>query len=125
MASPVCSAPCAGLRCSSAGRAVRRYGGAGAVWDIWPRRDVPALAQWLLAHAREFTVHGAPLDAANIMDAIHDQVRVVCDGSVRSAVPPGSWLRGLLLWGLGPDFVPPGCKSATSCCANQGQGTKQ
>lgn len=64
------------------------------MWDIWPRRDVPALAKWLLAHAREFTVHGAPLDAANIMDAIHDQVCALRKGIVWRMVPPGSKSNG-------------------------------
>ena len=88
--------------CSSAGRAARRYGGAGAVWDIWPRRDVPALAKWLLAHAREFTFRGAPLDAVNIMDAIHDQARALCGGRARSLVPPApaAWpdAEGVWVW---------------------------
>ena len=55
------------------------------MWDIWPRRDVPALAAWLLAHAHGFAFCGAPLDAANIMDAIHDQVHTLLKG--RAARP--------------------------------------
>jgi hypothetical protein len=34
------------------------YNGAGAVWDILRREDVPALCGWLRAHAAEFTHEG-------------------------------------------------------------------
>lgn len=51
------------------------YGGAGAVWDIWRRQDVPKLRQYLRSHAGEFTHLGEPLVACNIEDVIHSQVQ--------------------------------------------------
>lgn len=41
---------------------VRRYGGAGAVWDIWARgADTDKLSGWLAGHAAEFIHQGKPV----------------------------------------------------------------
>ncbi len=50
------------------------YGGAGAVWDIWPRDSREKLRAFLMRHVDEFKAEGlSGLD--NILDAIHDQVQ--------------------------------------------------
>lgn len=50
------------------------YGGAGAVWDIWPRGARGALKRYLRAHAAEFRAEGVAVGDA-ILDPIHDQAR--------------------------------------------------
>ena len=52
----------------------RSYGGAGAVWDIWPRAARDGLKRYLLAHAAEFRAEGVAIADA-ILDPIHDQAR--------------------------------------------------
>ncbi|KIY91872.1 hypothetical protein MNEG_16091 [Monoraphidium neglectum] len=45
-------------RCGDDAPELPGYNGAGAVWDILRREDVPALCGWLRAHAAEFTHEG-------------------------------------------------------------------
>jgi len=52
----------------------RSYGGAGAVWDIWPRDGREALARYLLRHAEEFRAEGRAIKPCDILHPIHDQV---------------------------------------------------
>ena len=52
----------------------RSYGGAGAVWDIWPRGARHALKAYLRAHADEFRAEGTDC-GGDILDPIHDQAR--------------------------------------------------
>jgi hypothetical protein len=40
-----------------------RYGGAGAVWDVWRREDATGLSLFLAAHSSEFSHQGAPAGA--------------------------------------------------------------
>lgn len=51
-----------------------RYGGAGAVWDIWRREDLNALRGYLTAHASEFLHNEQPVCGATLDDVIHSQV---------------------------------------------------
>ncbi len=53
---------------------IHRYGGAGAVWDIFQRQDVPLLQQYLMAHCTEFTHAGKPVKHRSIKHAVHSQV---------------------------------------------------
>ena len=53
---------------------MRSYGGAGAVWDIWPRWARNRLCAYLRRHAGEFQHRGKPIQEADVLDPIHDQV---------------------------------------------------
>ena len=67
---------------------LRSYGGAGAVWDIWPRECRPAIERFLVRHAKEFRAEcasgndGEDEDEGDdgkkgeddILHPIHDQV---------------------------------------------------
>ena len=55
---------------------MRSYGGAGAVWDIWPREARGPLKAYLHAHADEFRAEGTEI-AGDILDPIHDQVGLI------------------------------------------------
>ena len=65
---------------------LRSYGGAGAVWDIWPRECRPAIERFLVHHAKEFRAECASGDDGEDEDAkmgendilhpIHDQVSI-------------------------------------------------
>eukprot|EP00803_Ostreobium_quekettii_P003370 evm.model.scf_1331.2 EVM.evm.TU.scf_1331.2 scf_1331:6253-15377(-) len=50
------------------------YGGAGAVWDIVPREDVPALRTFLLDGRDRFTHHGKPIRDQPLDDPLHDEM---------------------------------------------------
>lgn len=60
------------------------YGGAGAVWDIWPRGCRPAIERFLVRHAKEFKAECTSGDdnedgtkgEGDILHPIHDQVSV-------------------------------------------------
>lgn len=68
------------------------YGGAGAVWDIWPRECRPAIERFLVRHAEEFRAECASGDDGedendgedgkkgenNILHPIHDQASIGC-----------------------------------------------
>lgn len=55
--------------------AARRYGGAGAVWDIWPRDAAPTLRRYLAEHCAEFVHDGRLLEPGNVQDWISSQAR--------------------------------------------------
>ena len=62
------------------------YGGAGAVWDIWPRGCRPAIERFLVRHAKEFKAERTSGDdnededgkkgEGDILHPIHDQVSI-------------------------------------------------
>ena len=64
---------------------MRSYGGAGAVWDIWPRECRPAIERFLVRHAAQFRIECASGDdgenkcedekkgETDILHPIHDQ----------------------------------------------------
>ncbi|CAL8468356.1 g7896 [Coccomyxa elongata] len=49
------------------------YGGAGAVWDIWPRDCREQLAAYMRGHAAEFAAEGLNVNPDNILHPIYDQ----------------------------------------------------
>ena len=51
-----------------------RYGGAGAVWDIWPRESCTLLRKYLADHCTEFTHEGKAVQPEDVQDWIHSQV---------------------------------------------------
>lgn len=55
------------------------YGGAGAVWDVWRREDVPKLRAFLMRHMHEFTHAGRRLTPSNVHDVIFDQTFMLTD----------------------------------------------
>ncbi|BDA43691.1 probable lysine-specific demethylase 3B at C-terminar half [Coccomyxa sp. Obi] len=64
------------IRCGDTPADTRRdpsYGGAGAVWDIWPRDCREQLSAYLRAHAAEFAAEGLNVNPDNILHPIHDQ----------------------------------------------------
>ena len=56
----------------------RSYGGAGALWHIWPRDSRPGMERFLRRHAAEFAREGCSVDPKDILHPIHDQVRPLC-----------------------------------------------
>lgn len=51
-----------------------RYGGAGAVWDIARRQDVPQLRHYLSSHKPDFQHAGQRVSEMEVGDVIFDQV---------------------------------------------------
>ena len=69
-----------------------RYGGAGAVWDIWRRDDVGGLRRYLTNHCAEFVHGGKLVTPEDVEDVIHTQVLScwlprVCSSDVSLTVP--------------------------------------
>ncbi len=59
----------------------RSYGGAGALWHIWPRDSRPGMERFLRRHAAEFAREGCSVDPEDILHPIHDQVGPLCQDS--------------------------------------------
>ncbi len=65
-------------RCTDSLDVWRSYGGAGALWHIWPRDSRPGMERFLRRHAAEFAREGCSVDPEDILHPIHDQVRPLC-----------------------------------------------
>lgn len=61
------------IRCGSAPPEPTKYGGAGAVWDIWPRESCTLLRKYLADHCTEFTHEGKAVQLEDVQDWIHSQ----------------------------------------------------
>ncbi|KAL0035362.1 hypothetical protein WJX77_003055 [Trebouxia sp. C0004] len=74
------------------------YGGAGAVWDIFQRQDVPALTKYLMKHCGEFSHAGKPIKREAIAHAIHSQTFFLTLALLSSIMGRGSsYLLGALI----------------------------
>ena len=62
-----------GLNPVAEGKCTRRYAGAGAVWDIWPREAAATLRAYLAEHCAEFVHNGKRLEPADVQDWIVSQ----------------------------------------------------
>ena len=56
----------------------RSYGGAGALWHIWPRDSREAMERFLRRHAAEIAAEGCSVNPDDILHPIHDQVGPLC-----------------------------------------------
>jgi hypothetical protein len=104
-------------------------GGAGAVWDIARREDVPGFRAYLKRSAAAFMHRGKPISQHKCNDVIFDQVRSVnlclssvksCLSGVKFCLSNVAFLDVIFDQARGCRVL--SCHLAHKCCAHQAHG---